>query len=419
MTLPGFGGMDLVQFGARSGLLWRGQGRVLAGLGVARTITIHRPHGALAAQATLAELQGPNALPEVAGTGPVGFAAMAFDPKTPGTLIIPEILLGEDEQGQRWLSITSDGPPNPEAVLANIMTVDRRPLTAPGPHATWKLSSVLAPDQWRDQIVATVRDSIRADGQLNKVVLAREAAFEQSVPINVARVLTTAADRFPSANLFRVNGFIGASPELLVSRNATVVQAHPLAGTAPRYSDPAQDAASADRLQHSLKDRGEHQITIDWFLRELLPFCSYVDAEPEPSVVTIANVHHLGTLVEGVLSSPPASVLELVAATHPTPAVGGDPQDVALQMIATHERAERGRYAGPTGWVDAAGNGAFAVSVRSAEITDNRASVFAGVGVVADSDPQAELDETRSKFQAMLGPLLSPWPDAEQAIADL
>lgn len=400
-------------------MLWRGQGRVLAGLGVAMTIPLDRPTGAAVAQAALAELRGPNPLPDVPGTGPVAFAALPFDPHAPGTLVVPEMVLGQDEHGQTWLSITSDGAPNPEAVLANIMTVDRRPLTAPGKHATWNLESVLPPEIWRDEIIATVRDRIRDDDRLNKVVLAREAVFSQSVPIDTAYVLTTAAERFPSANLFRVNDFIGASPELLVSRNANVVQAHPLAGTAPRSDEPQEDAALAEGLRNSLKDRDEHQITIDWFLRELLPFCSYVDAEPEPSIVTVANVHHLGTLVEGVLSSPPASALELVAAAHPTPAVGGDPQDVALEMISTHERAERGLYAGPTGWVDAEGNGAFAVSVRSAHIDGNQARVFSGVGVVAESDPQAELDETRAKFQAMLGPLLSPWPGADQAITDL
>ena len=156
------------------------------------------------------------------------------------------------------------------------------------------------------------------------------------------------------------------------------------------------------------KNRWEHRITIDWLLDTLLPFCSYVDAEPEPTIVTLANVHHLGTRVEGRLSSPPSSVLELVSALHPTPAVGGQPQETALMLIEALERTERGRYAGPCGWVDGAGNGGFAVSVRSAEIKGTEARIFAGVGVVGESDPASELAETRSKFQAMLGALLRP-----------
>ncbi len=119
-------------------------------------------------------------------------------------------------------------------------------------------------------------------------------------------------------------------------------------------------------------------------------------------------MHHLGTKVEGRLSSPAASVLELVAALHPTPAVGGDPQDLAIKAINESEPGDRGLYAGPVGWVDAAGNGEFAVGLRSGHVRGNTASVWAGVGVVGDSDPHAELAETRAKFQAMLGALIRP-----------
>ena len=178
--------------------------------------------------------------------------------------------------------------------------------------------------------------------------------------------------------------------------------------TAPRSPDPVTDQGLAAGLLSSSKDRWEHRITIDWLLAGLLPFCSYVDAEPDPSIVSLANVHHLGTLVEGRLSSPSASVLELVAALHPTPAVGGAPQDAALALIDEIEGAERGRYAGPVGWVDDAGNGSFAVGIRSAELAGNEARLMAGVGVVADSDPAAELAETRSKFRAMVGALVQP-----------
>ena len=215
-------------------------------------------------------------------------------------------------------------------------------------------------------------------------------------------------DSFPTAVVFRIGGFLGATPELLVSRHGDIVRAHPLAGTAPRSADPAADGRLAAGLLASAKDQGEHRITIEWLLDGLLPFCSYVDAEPEPTIVTLANLHHLGTRVEGRLSSPPASVLELVAALHPTPAVGGDPQGRALEIIAELERADRGRYAGPAGWVDGDGNGAFAVAIRSAQIDGLVTRFFAGVGVVADSDPEAELAETRTKFRAMLGALIRP-----------
>ena len=140
----------------------------------------------------------------------------------------------------------------------------------------------------------------------------------------------------------------------------------------------------------------------------LLPFCSYVDSEPEPSVVAVANVQHLAWLVEGRLSQPPASVLELVAALHPTPAVSGWPLAPALEHLAAHEELDRDRYAGAVGWVDAQGNGTWCVGIRSAIVDGPVARLFAGVGVVSDSDPDAELSETDAKFQAVLSAILRP-----------
>jgi len=227
-------------------------------------------------------------------------------------------------------------------------------------------------------------------------------------PIDIPLVLSRLKARFPTAILYNVDGYVGASPELLVGRYGDMVRAHPLAGTAPRSADPATDGRLAAELFASDKNRWEHRITIEWLLDGLLPFCSYVDAEPEPSIVTLANVHHLGTKVEGRLSSPAPSILDLTAALHPTPAVGGDPQATALAMIEQIEQMDRGRYAGPVGWVDGAGNGAMAVGIRSAEIDGNTAKVTAGNGIVADSDPESELGETRHKFQVMLGALIQP-----------
>jgi len=256
-------------------------------------------------------------------------------------------------------------------------------------------------------VVAPARDRIKA-GEFNKVVLARELLLKTDQPIDVSAVLRRLNQAFSTAIIFAVDGFIGASPELLVSREVDLVRAHPLAGTAPRSSDPVRDAELAVALNLSTKDQREHRITIDWLLDTLLPYCSYVDAEPEPAIITLPNVHHLGTRVEGRLSSPAVSVLELVAALHPTPAVGGDPQDLALKVINTAEPGDRGLYAGPVGWVDGEGNGEFAVGLRSSHVTGDAASIWAGVGVVGESDPESELAETRAKFQAMLGALLRP-----------
>lgn len=410
--------IDPFAVGARSGLLWSRPNAddpvpMLAGVGELWRLPIDRPNGAAETQARLEEFAGPN---EVGGpgTGPVGFAAFPFDRDRPGEIIVPEIIVGRGADGRRWLTTFDDGPAAAasavEAAIGRATAMAETSLAGPpvGPQpTTFELRSVLAPETWRDEVVAAVRDRIRS-GALDKAVVARELRFATDHPIDPAMVVDRLRNAFPAAIVFSVDGFVGASPELLVSRNGDVVRAHPLAGTAPRSSDPATDQGLAAGLLASTKDRWEHRITIDWLLDGLLPFCSYVDAEPEPSIVSLANVHHLGTRVEGRLSSPPASVLELVAALHPTPAVGGAPQAAALELITELERAERGRYAGPVGWLDADGNGALAVGIRSAELSDSGARIFAGVGVVADSDPEAELAETRSKFRAMLGALVQP-----------
>jgi menaquinone-specific isochorismate synthase len=245
-------------------------------------------------------------------------------------------------------------------------------------------------------------------GRLDKVVLARELIVEADDDIDPLVVLERLRAGYPGAMVYAVDGFVGATPELLVSRHGDLVRSHPHAGTTRRTGDPTTDARLAAALLASVKDRAEHRIAIDAVLDTLLPFCSYVDSEPEPSIVTLANVQHLATLVEGRLSSPPASVLALVAALHPTPAVCGSPTDEALVLIDELEGFDRGRYAGAVGWVDARGDGRFGVAIRCAEIDGRRARLFAGNGIVADSDPQVELAETRAKLQAMLGAIVRP-----------
>jgi menaquinone-specific isochorismate synthase len=193
-----------------------------------------------------------------------------------------------------------------------------------------------------------------------------------------------------------------------VERQGDVVRAHPMAGTAPRSGDADTDARLASALLASSNTLAEHRHTIDMVHDTLLPWCSYLDEEAEPSIVAMANVQHLATRLEGQLSAPAASVLELVAALHPTPAVGGMPRDAALHLIEEFEDLDRGRYAGPVGWVDTAGNGTWAVGIRSAQLSGHTARLFAGVGVVADSDPETELAETRAKLQTMLGAVIRP-----------
>jgi isochorismate synthase len=257
---------------------------------------------------------------------------------------------------------------------------------------------------WCDAVAEATR-RIRA-GDLDKVVLAREITVQADQPFPIATIIRRLGRVFPGCWVTAVDGVVGASPELLVSRLGSTVRSHPLAGTAPRGGDPSSDARLAASLLASAKNRGEHQITIDEVHETLLPWCSYLDSEAEPSIVPVANVQHLGTAVEGHLSDPAPSVLELVRALHPTPAVCGRPRVPALALIDELEALDRASYAGPVGWVDADGNGEWAVGIRSAAIDGSTARVRAGNGIVADSEPAKELAETQAKLQAILGVLI-------------
>ncbi len=344
------------------------------------------------------------------GCGPVAFAALPFAPGAPRELIVPEVVVGRAADGTRWITrvrATTEGAERP-----GLGGAAPAPGAADRPHqdlpGSFSVTSTIDPQAWCAK-VASARDRIQA-GELRKVVLAREVEVTTPGRISRRAVLERLRDAYPGCMLFAVDGFVGASPELLVARAGDHVQSHPLAGTTKRSADPDEDRRLSDALRASAKDREEHRITIDMVHETLLPFCSYLDEEAEPSVVPMANVQHLGTMVEGQLSSPPPSALELALTLHPTPAIGGWPVAEALGLIAELEGIDRGRYAGPVGWVDAHGNGEWAVGIRSAELSadGHRARVFAGVGVVADSDPELELAETRAKFQAMLSAIIRP-----------
>jgi menaquinone-specific isochorismate synthase len=228
--------------------------------------------------------------------------------------------------------------------------------------------------------------------------------------MEISAILERLRMSFGSSYRFSVANLVGASPELLVEVDGEIVRSHPLAGTTTRTGDPTTDADLAAKLIASIKNQVEHRVVIDVVHDTLLPYCSYLDWEPEPSIVPVANVQHLGSAVEGRLSQPQPSVISLVRALSPTPALGGHPRQSALDLIAEVEGLERGRYAGAVGWTDAQGLGTWAVAIRCAEFSPDRGSarLMAGGGIVAESDPLAELAETQAKFQAMLSALIRP-----------
>ncbi len=384
--------VDLLGFAGGEGLLFARDGAGLAGRGMALRVGRDEAPAALAAIVRDDEVGRP-------GTGAVAFGSLPFLPGAPATLVVPSIVVGRATDGTRW--VTTIGPDGEQA------EPDLTPADPPVPAGGgFTLRPSLPPHEWMD-IVAEGVARIRT-GALGKVVLAREVVVDADQPIDRHAVLTRLRASFGSSHLFAVDGFVGASPELLVSRQDHQVRSHPLAGTAPRTGDPTADARLAAGLLASAKDQGEHRITIAMVHDTLLPWCSWLDWEAEPSIVTVANVQHLGSMVEGRLSSPPPNVLTLVDALQPTPALGGHPRDTAVALITEIERLDRGPYGGAVGWVDADGNGEWAVAIRCARIDGNRARLYAGNGIVADSDPTLELAETQAKFQAMLSALIRP-----------
>jgi len=334
---------------------------------------------------------------EVGGVHPVALGCVPFEPGAPTDLVIPQVTVGKAADGRRWVTTIDDADP----------TVV--PTPRPTPSAAEFTVAAAAPVEHYLAAVTAARDAVRA-GSLQKAVIAREVLVRSNAPIDVHAVLLRLRASFGSSYRYSIEGFIGASPELLVRVDGNTVESHPLAGTAPRTGDPATDARVAAELIASTKNQVEHRAVIDMVHDTLLPWCSFLDWEPEPSIVAVANVQHLGSRVEGHLSDPRPNVLDLVRALSPTPALGGAPRAEALALIAAVEGFERGRYGGAVGWVDAAGNGTWAVAIRCAELSADRrtARLVAGGGIVAESEPLAELAETQAKLQAMLSAIVRP-----------
>ncbi|WP_250029464.1 isochorismate synthase [Paractinoplanes maris] len=246
-------------------------------------------------------------------------------------------------------------------------------------------------------------------GHFTKVVLARSLRVD-APGFDPAPVVRALAGREPGAYTFGVDlgggrTLFGASPELLVARRGRRVTAHPLAGSAARGADPAEDARRAATLMRSAKDRHEHAVVVEAVASALRPYCDELVVPATPSLVATAGMWHLGTMVTGTVADPAVSSLTLAAALHPTPAVCGTPTVPARRAIAELEPFDRGFYTGAVGWVDASGDGEWAVTIRCATSDEDGLDLFAGAGVVAGSDPRAELAETTAKLGTMLSAL--------------
>jgi isochorismate synthase len=320
------------------------------------------------------------------------------------TLFTPHRVVRRDQPGSTRLIETLEDGEEPKVFVAE-------PVSHVGPphdaFSDLQLTPVPSADVYMDA-VRTATQSIRA-GELRKVVLARQIRVEAGRVLDprllAARLRAVDPDAYTFMAPTARGVMVGASPELLVSKHGAEIRSNPLAGSAPRSGDPDEDRANADALTDSNKDREEHAIVVEAVAETLQPFCDELQWDPEPVLLPTANVWHLSTRFRGVLRDTSTDVLQLVGALHPTPAVGGSPREAALAAIDRLEPFERWGYGGPVGWVDAEGDGEWAIALRCAELSGERAILFAGAGIVADSDPDAELDETERKFRAFLDSL--------------
>ncbi|WP_054815408.1 isochorismate synthase [Nocardia arizonensis] len=323
------------------------------------------------------------------GAAPMIVGALPFDPGAPAALHVPE-----------HVSHTA-GPWRPAALppLPTVRVVEQIPTRA--------------------EHVARVRKLVESLNDpampLRKVVAARSVRAEAVEPLEPEVVTAYLRTRHPDANVFAVDltpagrpgaTLIGATPEVLVARHGATVTLRPLAGTRPRLPDPRADAAQAQALLTSGKDRAEHAFVIEWIREVLAPVCDELSIPDEPRLAKTPEVWHLATPVTATLGDPAVTALDLALLLHPTPAVCGTPTDLALDTIV-HAEEDRGFYGGAVGWCDGAGDGEWVVAIRCAELSADGRSLraFAGGGIVAASDPVAEFEETTAKLRTLLGAL--------------
>lgn len=341
--------------------------------------------------------------------GVVAFGVKPFSREMPARFLIPEILVQKRDDGSQTVSLIGT---DPQLVTESrlLAVVNDMAATKPNPPSvnSFAVEPLTPIDTYLAAVVAA-RNAVRR-GDIDKAVIARDIQVRSAQPLDVYSILLRLRASFGSSYRFFIGGLLGASPELLVERQGRIIRSHPLAGTAPRTGDATTDARLAAELVASTKNQIEHRVVIDMVHDTLLPHCSFLDWEPEPSIVTVANVQHLGTALEGALVEPPLSVLSLVDMLCPTPALGGHPTKEAMELITKVEGMNRGDYGGAVGWIDGNGDGTWAVAIRCAELSADRtrARLFAGGGIVADSEPHSELAETQAKFQAMLSAIVRP-----------
>ena len=391
---------DLLSVFPRGAHAWIQGGEGLVGWGVAARVPVGGGEGRF--ERSIKELQGIFTGAEaddevgVPGTGPLAFGSYTFDPQAEGSvLIVPEVVVGK-RNGRAWKTTVGGAEmPSPE-VVPEVDSHDFRIRYA---------GSSISEVEWLEAVAEAAATVAR--GELEKVVLARDVRIWSKTPFDLAVLVSRLAARFPECFTFCCEGFVGSTPELLVRRTGGDVESLVLAGSAPRGKTQEEDAELGRQLSASEKDLAEHEPALRSVVEILERNCSSLRVPEQPDLLRLQNVQHLASRVQGELSEP-LTALELAGSLHPTAAVCGLPRRDALEHIRKVEGLDRARYAGPVGWVDARGDGEWGIGLRCAELEGTRGRLFAGAGIVADSVPEKELEETRLKLRAMMSALESP-----------
>lgn len=383
---------------AHAPLLFMRRGEGVAGVGEALRLSFRGPDRIAQAAETWRRIAQAATVDDpvgASGSGLLAFGAFSFDERSAfeSVLIVPRVIVGRRD-GVSWITrVSLPGEDVVDPVLPEPTTLG----------AEFRLSLLpgeVGPARF-EQMVADAVERIRA-GALRKVVLARDLVGHLPEGGDLRRVLADLALGYPDTWTFAIDGHIGSSPETLVRVGAGRVSARVLAGSIARGADADADHAAALRLASSTKDLDEHRYAVQSVLDALGSHARGISASEIPFALKLPNLWHLATNIEGTLSDG-SSALDLAAALHPTAAVAGTPTAAAQGLIRELEPLDRGRYGGPVGWVDADGDGKWAVSLRSAEVAaDGGIRAYAGGGILAASDPEVELAETKLKFRPVV-----------------
>ncbi len=438
--------VDPFALAGSTGIVVHSRGRTLVGLGNALTIPL--PSGLdsgtdidrvarLLSSIGCADHLGPDEGavdrhgPPGGGHAVVAFGALPFDRSAPASLAVPEVVYGVEQGGREWVTVVATDPselPSSSCdlrshllagrLLAGRLLAGQPPADhtrfVPGTTGRHGLPQQIRPLVSDDQFCGMVADAVDAieQGELVKVVLARHVEVTMGEPIRVDELLRRWSRLEPDCTIFSLSTadgqFVGASPELLMERSGGQIHSRPLAGTTERFRGD-RSGALPEELLESTKDSAEHRLVVDAIERSLRPLTATLQVPTRPDLVHLHNITHLGTSITGSLARTATgsipSVLALVAALHPTPAVGGVPVASARAMIDRSEPESRGCYAGPVGYVDAAGDGTWVVGIRAMTVRERTARLSAGVGIVDGSEPTTELAEANLKFTAVFDAL--------------